>query len=69
MRRRIVLVAVALVAMLSLTGCGETLEERIANRDACEAAGGRYVEMVNGFTGKYRDWVCWLDNDWPEGES
>lgn len=33
--------------LLTLTGCGVTLEERIEQRDKCEAAEGRWVERMS----------------------
>ncbi len=52
------------IALLTLTGCGETLEERIANRDKCVAADGVYTEGENGL-GFFR-WECDLTTDTEE---
>lgn len=59
--RRINAVIIASALLVTLTGCNETLEERAQNRDQCEALGGTYVEMINGFDYTYRDWRCELD--------
>jgi outer membrane PBP1 activator LpoA protein len=46
--KRVVLV---ILAALVLAGCGDpTLEERVAYREKCEAAGGRYYEYHDGLT-------------------
>lgn len=48
----------AILVSVSLTGCGESLSERVENRDMCEKAGGEYVEYVNNLTYTYQDWDC-----------
>ena len=52
-----------LVLALGLSGCGESLEQRIANKEACHEAGGEYVEMTNGWDFQYRDWRCDLGDN------
>lgn len=47
-----------LVLALGLSGCGESLEERIANKEKCHDAGGVYVELTSGLDYSYRDWRC-----------
>lgn len=59
-RYRFVILALVTAGALTLTGCGETLEERIANRDACEGAGGSYHETINAYWHTYQGWYCIL---------
>ena len=55
--------AIAAFMALGLTGCGETFDERVDNKAKCEAAGGEYVELINGWTYEYAGWRCDLDTD------
>ena len=57
MRKKLAVAGILLLA-LGLTGCGESLEERIANKEKCHEAGGVYVEMTGGLDYSYRDWRC-----------
>lgn len=56
--RKLIAIPLLALALLSLTGCGETLEERAENKRICEEQGGVYTEGINGFTYTYRDWNC-----------
>lgn len=56
--KRAAALAALLVAALALSGCGETLQERAENREACESLGGTYVEYQSGWTYTYSDWDC-----------
>lgn len=68
MKKRLAVVSILLLT-LGLAGCGETLEQRIANKETCHAAGGRYVEMTSGLDYSYRDWRCDLgDNQVGDGD-
>lgn len=46
------------LALLGLTGCGETLEQRAENKRICEEAGGVYSETISGWTYEYSGWNC-----------
>jgi len=49
-RRRTVAVVAAVAALgIGLAGCQRTIQERVADRDACQAAGGTYQEWLSGF--------------------
>lgn len=65
-RYRFVTIGMVTVALLTLTGCGETLEERAANRDQCESLGGEYVEHRSGWTHEYSGWNCDLSTETEE---
>ncbi len=65
-RRTATVLAVIVTGALTLTGCGETLEERAHNRDVCEANGGIYTESISGWTYEYNGWNCDLSTDTEE---
>lgn len=52
-----------LLGVLMLSGCGETLEQRVANRESCETAGGAYTETISGWTYEYSGWNCDLSSE------
>lgn len=59
--KRLIAVFFLGIGVLTLSGCrSETLEERIENRQQCEAASGVYQEYFSGgwLYGEYRGWTC-----------
>lgn len=61
--RKFLVILAAFIAIFCLTGCGESMEQRVANKAACEKAGGEYYETQNGFTYEYLNWGCLLDTE------
>lgn len=52
-----------LLLILFLAGCGESFEERVANKEKCHEAGGVYIEMTSGLDYTYADWRCDLGDN------
>lgn len=57
MRRKVIAAVLGLgLAALALTGCNETITERVEAKTQCESAGGKYYEYTS-FIGTY-----WYNN-------
>lgn len=56
--KKLIAIPLLALALLSLTGCGETLEQRAENKRICEEQRGVYSETISGWMYEYSGWNC-----------